>query len=180
VKRVRIAAVALVLISLVAGLYGALHDQLSFTISPEYFTLFKYKQFRFTPEQFGGHRATVAVIGFLATWWVGAIAALFIMPLGFLFKDPSGMRKEMARATIVMLMVAMASGLIGLGFGWLDPEGRSLLLPGWMHAFSAVGRMHNFSYAGGAIGLCAAVTVMVWRSQRNSGSTRMIRFGRSG
>jgi hypothetical protein len=29
------------LLPLIAGLYGALHDQLSFTIAPEYFTRFK-------------------------------------------------------------------------------------------------------------------------------------------
>lgn len=155
---------------LIAGLYGALHDQLSFTVAPEYFTRFKYDQFGFDPTWFGGHRPTVAVIGFLATWWVGAIAALFIAPLGLMFKDAQVMRREITKAVILMFAVALAGGLLGLAIGWwaLTDAPIGWYLPEQLedpHAFLAVGSMHNFSYAGGTIGLCAAVTMMVWRKQ---------------
>ena len=65
-RRVVVFLLAMAVLPLIAGLYGALHDQLSFTIAPEYFTRFKYDQFGFEPAWFGGHRPTVAVIGFLA------------------------------------------------------------------------------------------------------------------
>ena len=61
---------------LLAGLYGILHDQVTYTIAPEYFTKFKYGQFGFEPAWFGGHRQTVAAIGFLATWWTGIFIGL--------------------------------------------------------------------------------------------------------
>ena len=57
---------------------GSIHDQVTYSISPEYFTKFKYQQFGFDPAWFGGHRQTVAVIGFLATWWMGIIHWHFI------------------------------------------------------------------------------------------------------
>jgi len=169
-KRLAIFLLTLVLLPQIAGLYGALHDQLSFTIAPEYFTRFKYDQFGFDPEWFGGHRATVAVIGFLATWWVGLLMALFIAPLALMFKEPARMRKEIIRATYISLGIAMFSGLVGLAYGWsLDNAPNGWYLPDGLsdpHAFLAVGSLHNFGYAGGVLGLCVAVTVMVWRKQR--------------
>ena len=77
-KKFALLILALLAMPLIAGLYGALHDQVSFTISPEYFTRFKYDQFGFDPQWFGGDRHTVALIGFLATWWVGALIGLFL------------------------------------------------------------------------------------------------------
>jgi hypothetical protein len=61
------------LITLLTGLYGIVHDQLTYSISSEYFTKFKYEQFGFEPAWFGGHRPTVAVIGF---WQPGGWACL--------------------------------------------------------------------------------------------------------
>jgi hypothetical protein len=170
-KRLAIFLLTLVLLPLIAGLYGALHDQLSYTIAPEYFTRFKYDQFGFEPAWFGGHRATVAVIGFLATWWVGLLMALFIAPLGLMFKEPAHMRREVIRATGITLGIALLSGLAGLAYGWwfLDSAPNGWYLPDGLsdpHAFLAVGGLHNFGYAGGVLGLCVAVTVMVWRRQR--------------
>jgi len=173
-KRFAVLLVTLVVLPLIAGLYGALHDQLSFTIAPEYFTRFKYDQFGFEPQWFGGHHATVAVIGFLATWWVGLLMALFIAPLGLMFKEPARMRQEIMRATALTLGVAALCGLVGLAYGWwlLDSAPNGWHLPEGLadpRAFLAVGSLHNFGYAGGALGLCLAVTVMVWR--RRTGPT---------
>ncbi|MCC7501211.1 MAG: hypothetical protein IT229_01695 [Flavobacteriales bacterium] len=169
-KRLVSFLLTLVLLPLIAGFYGALHDQLSFTIAPEYFTRFKYDQFGFEPAWFGGHRPTVAVIGFLATWWVGLLMALFIAPLALMFKDPARMRKEIFRATSITLGIAVLSGLMGLAYGWsLDRVPNGWYLPvglTYPQAFLAVGSLHNFGYAGGVIGLCVAVAVMVWRRQR--------------
>ncbi|MCU0874407.1 MAG: hypothetical protein MUE50_18895 [Pirellulaceae bacterium] len=66
-----------VLGAIVAGVYGILHDQVSYSISQEYFTRLKFLQFRYA--DFGwSQRVFVAEIGFLATWWVGFFAAWFI------------------------------------------------------------------------------------------------------
>lgn len=170
-KRGLILLLSMVVIPLLAGLYGSLHDQLSYTVSPEYFTKFKYDQFGFEPAWFGGHRATVAVIGFLATWWVGLLIAVFLAPLGLMFKDPARMRKELQLAVVVTLGTAAVCGLLGLGYGWFFIEHVPY---GWyfpegvtdQHAFLSVGSMHNMSYLGGVLGLCAAVSLMVWRKKR--------------
>lgn len=59
---------------ILAGIYGVLHDQLTYTISPEYYTKFKFYRFGLAeegetyryPERLGA-----ALVGFLATWWTG-------------------------------------------------------------------------------------------------------------
>lgn len=63
--------------SLFAGIYGILHDQVTYTLAPEYFTRFKFTQFSYA--NFGlSDRLFVAIIGVLATWWVGFVAAWFL------------------------------------------------------------------------------------------------------
>ena len=62
--------------ALVAAIYGIVHDQITYSISPEYFTRLKCIQFHYA--NFGlPHRVFVAEVGVLATWWVGLIAGWF-------------------------------------------------------------------------------------------------------
>ena len=59
--------------ALIAGTYGALHDQVTYSLSEAYFTKLKFHQFHYA--NFGlPARGFVAVVGFLATWWVGVAA----------------------------------------------------------------------------------------------------------
>jgi hypothetical protein len=63
--------------ALIAGCFGILHDQVTYTISPEYFTRMKFGQFRSADFGFS-ERIFVAEIGFLATWWVGLVVTWFL------------------------------------------------------------------------------------------------------
>lgn len=168
--------ITLIALPVIAGVYGALHDQLSFTIAPEYFTRFKYDQFGFEPEWFGGHRSTVAVIGFIATWWVGLLLALFIGGAALLQPDALAMERAVMRATGITLAAALMCALGGAAYGWwfiAEPP------PGWYlpevvkdeHAFLTVGSMHNASYGGAVLGLTLALTDMEWRRIRRRMST---------
>ena len=63
--------------ALFAGIYGMVHDQVTYSICPEYFTRLKFSQFRYA--NFGlPPRVFVVEIGFLASWWVGLFAGWFI------------------------------------------------------------------------------------------------------
>ncbi len=175
-KKVEVLLIALVSMPVVAGLYGALHDQLSFTIAPEYFTRFKYDQFGFEPAWFGGHRPTVAVIGFLATWWVGALIGLFLGGTALLQPDAGSMRRAIVRGVVITLGVAAICALVGLAYGWffLDGPPQGWFLPEGVldpHAFLSVGSMRNASYAGGVLGLILALTDMEWRRNKRKAAT---------
>ena len=44
-KKLLVYGVIVLLSILIAGLYGVVHNQISYTVSPEYFTKFKFEQF---------------------------------------------------------------------------------------------------------------------------------------
>ncbi len=149
---------------LIAGAYGALHDQISFSIAPEYFTRFKYSQFGLAGSALPD-RAKAALIGFLATWWMGLPIGWVVGAFGFLHRPAGLMFRRSLRAFGVVVIVALAVGLGGLGYGWFfashDPaDYRDWFIPQDLEHpahYLAVGYMHNFSYLGGIVGLVGGV-----------------------
>jgi len=149
----------------ISGLYGALHDQVSYTVSPEYFTEFKFHQFGLIDSPLG-ERMKAAMVGWMATWWMGVPIGVLVGGFGYLHPTCGAMFHRSMIAFGVVAVVAMATGLLGLAYGtfvasqdpadyvgfWYLPE--SLTEPA---RFLRVGHMHNFSYLGGVIGLVAGV-----------------------
>ena len=68
--------------AVLAAAYGALHDQLSYTVAPEYFTRFKFVQFAAYGVASMTPRVGAALVGVLATWWVGLYAGLLVAGAG--------------------------------------------------------------------------------------------------
>lgn len=151
---------------IIAGLYGILHDQITYTISPEYYTKFKFYQFGLkdggTEAIFPNPRIEVAIVGFLATWWVGLPIGIILGLIGLIHKNAKQMAVVTKRAIFVTIGVAFICGLVGLAYGEFYLTNKS---PDWWFPenlndkdnFIAVGSMHNFSYLGGLIGLIAGV-----------------------
>lgn len=172
-KKVWILVAALLLTPLVAGLYGMLHDQLSYTISPEYFTRFKFIQFRLEGQLDRPFRVLAAIVGFRATWWVGIYLGVVQGFTGLMQTSPHRMLRAVSRGVLLNLLTALVTGLIGLYIGYyeLAKTGVSWTLPPGLsdqRAFIAVGSMHNFGYLGGAIGAIVGVGYQVyyyWRQR---------------
>lgn len=150
-----------VLVSL-AALYGALHDQLSYGIGPEYFTCLKFPQFGLLDESIAP-RWRVAQVGLLA----GAAAGL---PLGLVLcwwvRRRGGTSRLLWRGAAWVVLGAMLLATLGLAFGWLAlhlasvqrvpacvQDAQGFLLAAWMH---------DGSYLGALAGLLA----FFWRSRR--------------
>jgi hypothetical protein len=163
--------------AMLAAVYGALHDQLSYSLSPEYFTRFKFVQFAFAGVGEMPPRVGAAVVGALATWWVGAIAGVAVAGAGFTQPTATGMARSTLRAFALLAVIAAVAGLVGLVVGWVgfgSNEGAAYV-DWWRPAglvsprrFFAVGMMHNASYFGGALGCMAAVVWQVrvgWRAR---------------
>ncbi len=151
-----------------AGVYGILHDQVTYTISPEYFTKFKYIQFRFEPEWFGGHRPTVAVVGFLATWWVGLIIGFVLGIYSLFIKINRERMRHFLRAVLITLAVAIIFGFVGFLYAKLflmRAEPNWIFPPDLLdkRAFITVGSIHNFSYLGGLLGLVAGIIFLKFK-----------------
>lgn len=153
--------------ALIAGGYGIVHDQLTYTLGPEYFTRFKFLQFDWA-NRGQAERLYVAEIGFHATWWVGAICGWTLGRLTC--RSPREVRKpaEILRGFPIILGISALSGIAGLAYGHhrLNQGGLSYWEPFReaygiqdLEAFARVGYIHNFGYAGAVIGLIAAILI---------------------
>ena len=159
-----------ILSALIAGIYGIIHDQISFTISQEYYTKFKFVQFNLLNEadieKIEYPRIFVAIVGFLATWWFGLILG-FVLGLFNLFqKTWQNVIKISFKAILLAVFVAFVVGIMGLIFGFVflsnEPQSnfRDWFIPENLENFKnfiAVGSMHNFSYVGGVLGLLVGI-----------------------
>jgi len=171
-KKFLILLVIMGLAPLIGGIYGILNDQLTYTISPEYYTQFKFYQFGlidFVNDT--NSRIGVSVVGFLATWWVGLPIGIILGLVGLIHKNSKRMFYVSLRAIFVTVIVAFITGLIGLAYGkfYLANTGVNWWLPENLidtKNFIAVGSMHNFSYLGGLTGLIAGVIYSVIQKRK--------------
>src|ERR1035437_741385 len=148
---------------LLAGCYGILHDQVTYSISPEYFTRLKFPQFHYANLGLS-HRVFVGEIGFLATEWVGFLAAWFIARITVPAFTRTAAFRHSLRGFLIVLAFALASSIVGYVLGilhgsdylaWEDLTSTLGVvdLPG----FVRVAYIHDASYLGGAVGLIAAI-----------------------
>lgn len=159
---------------LMAGIYGAVHDQISCLVSAEYFTKFKFIQFKLA-ESHMMPAMKVAVIGFLASWWMGLPIGLIVGAFGFLHHPFRDMIEKTMRAYGVVVLVAFAVGLCGLLYGYAFASHDPDHYPHWFFPadldrprnYIAVGYMHNLSYLGGVLAIPAGIAAQfVLRGKR--------------
>jgi hypothetical protein len=147
-----------------AGVYGSLHDQISYTVSPEYFTQFKFPEFGLLNGSIPG-RVRAAEIGWLATWWMGLPIGLLTGVAGFIQRTPTLMRRALLWSLPVIVGFVFAFGLVGLLYGVIQTRSIDLhAYQGWyipdntvqIRRYLCAGYMHNASYLGGALAIPVA------------------------
>jgi hypothetical protein len=67
---------------LVAGLYCALHNQISYTISADYFHGVTVHQFDIPATMHG--RSGAALVGWYASWWIGLLIGVPVLIVGLI------------------------------------------------------------------------------------------------
>lgn len=158
-----------VLGALIAGLYGVVHDQVTYTISPEYFTNLKFDQFHYADVGLPT-RGFVGEIGFLATWWVGFFAAWFIARVTVpAYPGRLALRRSLQSFGVVFAVAAcgaVAGYLMGVFHGpdygpWQSLAEMLQVRDVW--SFVCVAYIHNSGYLGGLAGLVVALLALVWR-----------------
>ncbi len=150
--------------AVLAAVYGMVHDQISFTVSPEYFTHFKFIQFDL-PWAYRSPRLGAAWVGFLASWWMGILIFAPLGLFGFLFSSPSKMALALMKAFFIVIAMVLLVGLVGLAYGYVSlnesniVEYSGFITEDVLHPvqFMRVGLMHSASYFGGGLGLVAGV-----------------------
>jgi hypothetical protein len=161
---------------LVAGTYGALHDQISYTVSPDYFHAFKFDQFGI-PDGLRG-RVGAAVVGWQASWWMGLVIGVPVLLVGLVLPN---WRAYATRCLVAFAVVAGTALAVGLGaLAWASFTITESSLPGYWYpegvadkvAFARAGTMHNFSYLGGFIGIVTGSLYLVVERVRLTKSLR--------
>lgn len=156
--------------SVITGFYGVINDQITFSISSEYYTKFKFIQFNLANEnnidKIKFPRIFVAIVGFLATWWFGLVLGFILGLFNLIQTSWQKLFKVSFNALLIAILVTFITGILGLfyGFFFLSHQPRSNF-EGWFipynlenfRNFIAVGSMHNFSYIGGILGLIVAI-----------------------
>jgi len=157
--------VLLVLIAcLVAGGYGIVHDQITYTVSPEYYTKFKFLQFGLLDSSLP-ERVRAVIVGVLASWWMGIPIGVLVGAIGFIHPDHQRMFSVSLRSFVLVVAFTLLVGIAGLVYGFfrtstIDPAAyKDWFIPPnvtYLRRYLCVGYMHNASYIGGALSIVVA------------------------
>lgn len=160
--KLAVACGLLVAACLIAGTYGACHNQVSYTVSPEYFTVFKFQQFDISPTL--PDRVGAAVVGWCASWWMGLIIGAVLIPCAYVIRSPGRFAATVLRS---LAWVAVTALIVGVGalvvalFSLHEENVAEITRYGQPIdddvAFARAGTMHNFSYLGGLLGILSGV-----------------------
>jgi acyl-CoA thioester hydrolase len=138
----------LALAALTRRIFGALHNQLSYTVGPTYFTGLKFPQFAIPADT--APRLGAALVGVQASWWMGPLVALPAFLYGFFAvprtetylrrrdrRDRAGRRAGHASPHSSALSGGIAAEATGILDTYLTPARRSQprrFLPRGLHA----------------------------------------------
>ena len=157
------------LLTIAAGMYGIIHDFITYKISHEYYTKFKFVQFGFIAPDNKLPINTLQLLvatGWAATWWVGCLAGLVFSLVAVYNTKIKNSIAFTLRATVILFLTAIVSGLLGYNIGHFATP---LSLPDLAEFcyecatikkpanFTTAGYIHNFSYIGGLLGIVLGV-----------------------
>lgn len=161
---------------LVAGTYGMLHNQISYTVSPDYFHALKFDQFGIPADLRG--RIGASIVGWHASWWMGFLIGVPVLLVGLILPGWQAYLRHCLIAFGVVALTALAVGLGALIYACLTISESSP--PAFRYpdgvvdkvAFARAGVMHNYSYLGGFLGIITGtlylIIVRVWLAKRGS------------
>ena len=161
---------------LLAGLYGMVHNQISYTVSPEYFTKFKFWQFNLVNSPLPD-RARAAIVGFLAAWWMGIPIGLLVGAAGFMHRGHRRMLRITLWSMLITVGFTLLFGLGGLLYGYCQTKDINVAdYDNWyipenvtdLRRFLCAGYMHNSSYLGGVAAILVAWAfhiIVRWRTK---------------
>jgi hypothetical protein len=148
---------------LVGGIYGFLHDLLTYSISSEYFSRMKFDQFSHVNIGLPPH-LFAAQIGFIAAGAVGLAAGWFIARTTVPVWPARVALQKAMRAFLFMILIAVAAAVTGYVIGLQSHVGGLL----WndlceslgisnVPAFLQVALIHSAGYPGALVGLIVAI-----------------------
>jgi hypothetical protein len=183
-KKFGIFIIIILLTPLLSGLYGIFHDQITYSISAEYFTKFKFYQFGLmdmgNEAIFTYPRIQVSIVGFLATWWLGIPIGLLLGIEMLRYKEVKYMLRAYFAGIFITIIVAAFGAIIGFIYSHYFLANKPLdeyinyYIPDNVidtKSYIVVGTIHNFSYISGIIGLLVA---LIYSSVKRKKTNRLL------
>lgn len=146
---------SLILCPIIAGIYGMLHDQITFTISAEYFLYFKALRKTTLP-----HRLAASIIGWNGTWWLGLFAAIILVLLYLIKRNTDHLIKNVVSNALWIICISAAAGIVGGVVGFIFPTQSGEFFDFAMRhnveyytAYFSVWMIHWGGYIGSVVGI---------------------------
>ena len=151
--------------TLLASAYGYFHNYITFSISPEYFTKFKFQQFSVLEYVIENNdHLKASYVGIMATWWFGALIGGIIGLSSFFLSKINILHflKAVLLCMGVTILFSFLGYLVGL-YATKDLGFSAEFLNSLSNKedFLTAGTMHNFSYLGGSVGLFVAILYLL-------------------
>lgn len=175
--RLKLALFTILIFTLAASLYGAIHNQVTYSISPEYFTKFKFHQFQWAFADFtanigsedkpeyvmSNNRIGASLVGILATWWFGLLMVIVFAIVIILARANKQHNRFLRRSFVYVFATTIVSGFIALVMFKMGLLSNICTLDhvANKNLFSLAGWIHNFSYLGGLLGLVVGLSYFI-------------------
>ena len=154
--------------AVVAGVYGIVHDQITYSISPEYFTKLKLDQFHYIDIGLG-ERVFVALVGFTAGSGVGLVMTWFLARRLVPNQARAPAYRQIRVGVGWILACSVLAGALGFAYGlargpaadyssWEETVRRFEITDTW--SFVRVAYIHNAGYLGACLGLIIAFALL--------------------
>lgn len=163
--RVALFILLIIIATIIGGLYGALHDQITYTVCDEFFTKMRFHEYGIKGNV--NNRWEAAKIGWKNTWHVGLGLGIVLALAGLIHSD----NKKMFTVTLKGFMLAMLTGFFFGMIAFLFTESSIDIATSQnvidKAAFNRVIRINNYSYVGAIIGMFLALGWITLTSRKN-------------
>jgi len=107
----------------IASIYGVAHHQLTFSVSPEYYTKFKFIQTNLADTLAAQHmtqpRCAVVIAGVKTSWAIGGIVGAILGLIALLFPSAENMFRAAWQALALTLLISI---LLAVGSYYYGPD----------------------------------------------------------
>ena len=161
-----IQAILIIIFStIIASLFGAIHNQISYTVSSEFFKNFLFGIFGTNEWNIKNERLEASIVGIIGSYWVGLILGI-IYTIIFLFMKTENNLNNVKNAMLINIGFAFFGSLIAkffikyensgvfIDFGTQNPQN-----------YLEAAFMNTGSYFGGIVGIIVGIIYLLKKNK---------------
>lgn len=155
---------------LVASIFGAIHNQVSYSISSEFFQNYLFGKFGINEWGISSDITKASIVGIIGTYWVGAILGI-IYSIIYLFLNVENKFQIIIKSIFINILVSIIGSLFAflIAYFFISPEKSGVFMDfGTMYPkkYIEAAYMHTGSYYGGVLGLFLGITFLLNKNKK--------------